>query len=40
MEDLAEMQAYLADRPELIDVAKEPKLVFDGVAHPTGTQQT
>lgn len=31
---------YLKNRPELIDVSIEPKLVIDGKAHPTGTSQT
>ena len=31
---------YLDNRPELVDVSVEPKLVINGVAHPTGTIQT
>ena len=31
---------YLDNRPELVDVSVEPKLVINGVAHPTRTIQT
>jgi len=31
---------YLDNRPELIDVSVDPKLIINGVAHPTGTNQT
>ena len=31
---------YLSQRPELIDVSIEPKLVIDGKAHSTGTTKT
>ena len=31
---------YLQNRPELINVSLEPKLVIDGNEHPTGTNQT
>ncbi len=31
---------YLDNRPELVDVSVEPKLVINGVSHPTGTNQT
>ena len=31
---------YLDNRPELIDVSVEPKLLINGVAHHTGTNQT
>ena len=41
--DIKEIESvanYLDARPELIDVKVAPKLVIDGVAHPTGTQKT
>ena len=31
---------YLNNRPDLIDVSIEPKLVINGKPHPTGTKQT
>ena len=31
---------YLENRPQLIDVGVEPKLVIDGVTHPTGVNKT
>jgi len=31
---------YLNNRPELIDVSIEPKLIINGKAHPTGVNQT
>ncbi len=31
---------YLDNRPELIDVSVEPKLVIDGTPHPTGVKKT
>ena len=31
---------YLNNRPELIDVSIEPKLIINGTPHPTGTKQT
>ncbi len=34
------IQLYLEKRPELIDVSVKPKLVIDGIPHPTGTQKT
>ena len=34
------VKSYLENRPELIDVSVEPKLVIDGVAHPTGVNKT
>lgn len=38
--ELPALRAYLAGRPQLTDVSTAPKLVIDGVAHPTGTQQS
>ena len=43
MLDIKEIESvanYLDTRPDLIDVKVAPKLVIDGVAHPTGTQKT
>ena len=34
------VKSYLDKRPELIDVSVEPKLVIDGVPHPTGVKKT
>jgi len=34
------ISSYLKNRPELIDVSKEPKLVIDGKKHPTGITKT
>ena len=31
---------YLESRPKLIDVSVEPKLVIDGIPHPTGVKKT
>ena len=31
---------YLDGRPKLIDVSIEPKLIIDGVPHPTGVKKT
>ena len=43
LEDLMSIESvrsYLNKRPELIDVSVEPKLVIDGVPHPTGVKKT
>jgi len=37
---LPKMAEYLNSRPELIGVGEAPRLVIDGIAHPTGVQQT
>ena len=34
------VKSYLESRPKLVDVSVEPKLVIDGVAHPTGVKKT
>ena len=34
------VKSYLENRPELIDVSVEPKLLIDGVTHPTGVNKT
>ena len=34
------VKSYLDNRPKLIDVSIEPKLMIDGVAHPTGVKKT
>ncbi len=40
IESIEAVKSYLNSRPELIDVSVEPKLVIDGVAHPTGVKKT
>ena len=43
MEDITAIESvktYLDTRPDLIDVSIMPKLVIDGVPHPTGIQKT
>ena len=40
IESIESIQSYLNSRPKLIDVSVEPKLVIDGVAHPTGVKKT
>ncbi len=38
--ELPAVRAYLASRPQLTDVSTAPKLMIDGVAHPTGTEKS
>ncbi len=43
LEDLMSIESiksYLDNRPKLIDVSIEPKLVIDGIPHPTGVKKT
>ena len=40
IESIESVKSYLNSRPKLIDVGVEPKLVIDGVAHPTGVKKT
>ena len=40
IESIETVKSYLNSRSELIDVSVEPKLVIDGVAHPTGVNKT
>ena len=40
MMSISSVKSYLENRPKLIDVSVEPKLVIDGVAHPTGVKKT
>ena len=40
IESIETVKSYLNSRPELIDVSVEPKLVINGVAHPTGVKKT
>jgi hypothetical protein len=40
MQAIPQMKDYLLARPKLIEVGIAPKLVINGIAHPTGTQQT
>ena len=37
---ISSIKSYLDKRPKLIDVSVEPKLVIDGIAHPTGVKKT
>ncbi len=34
------VKSYLDKRPKLIDVSVEPKLIIDGIPHPTGVKKT
>ena len=40
IESIETVKSYLNSRAELIDVGVEPKLLIDGVAHPTGVKKT
>ena len=40
IESIKTVKSYLNSRAELIDVGVEPKLVIDGVAHPTGVNKS
>ena len=40
IESIKTVSSYLENRPELIDVGVEPKLVIDGRPQPTGVQKT
>ena len=40
IETIDTVKSYLNSRSKLIDVGVEPKLVIDGVAHPTGVKKT
>ena len=40
MISIESIKSYLDNRPQLIDVSIEPKLVIDGVPHPTGVKKT
>ena len=40
MMTIPSVKSYLESRPKLVDVSVEPKLVIDGVAHPTGVKKT
>ena len=40
IESIETVKSYLNSRPKLIDVGVEPKLVIDGVSHPTGVNKT
>ena len=40
IESIETVKSYLNSRPKLIDVGIEPKLVINGVAHPTGVNKT
>ena len=40
IEDIDAVSKYLKNRPELVDVGTEPKLVINGTEHPTGVNKT
>ena len=40
MMSIESIKSYLDNRPKLIDVSVEPKLIIDGVPHPTGVKKT
>ena len=40
IESINSISSYLENRPKLIDVGIEPKLIIDGKAQPTGVQKT
>ena len=40
IESINSVSSYLENRPELVDIGVEPKLIIDGRAQPTGVQKT
>ena len=40
IEDIDTVSKYLKNRPELVGVGREPKLVINGTEHPTGVNKT
>ena len=40
MMSIESIKSYLDNRPKLIDVSIEPKLVIEGIPHPTGVKKT
>ncbi len=40
IEDIDAVSTYLKNRPELVGVGTEPKLVINGTEHPTGVMKT
>ena len=40
VEGIKAISEYMQTRPELVDVGSEPKLIINGIAHPTGLQKT
>ena len=40
IEDIDAVSTYLKNRPELVGVGREPKLVINGTEHPTGVMKT
>ena len=40
IEDIESVSKYLTDRPELVDVGIQPKLIINGSAHPTGVNKS
>jgi len=39
IEDIEPVSKYLTDRPDLVDVGIQPKLIINGSAHPTGVNK-
>jgi hypothetical protein len=40
IESIKSVSSYLENRPELVDVGVEPKLIIDGRPQPTGVVKT
>ncbi len=40
MMSIESIKSYLDNRPKLIDVSVEPKLIINGIPHPTGVEKT
>ena len=40
IESIESVKSYLSQRPKLIDVSIEPKLIINGIPHPTGVKKT
>ena len=40
MMSIESIRNYLKKRPKLIDVSVEPKLIINGIPHPTGVKRT
>tara|TARA_B100001057_G_scaffold344250_1_gene345229 strand:+ start:776 stop:1237 length:462 start_codon:yes stop_codon:yes gene_type:complete len=40
IEDIEAVSKYLKERPKLVDVGMQPKLIINGTAHPTGVNKT
>jgi hypothetical protein len=40
IQNIEAVKNYLQNRPKLVGVGKEPKLIINGSAHPTGINRT